>query len=171
MKKFTRKTYIISALAVLLIGGVIFALVRQDEPEGQIDTPKPVSTEGVQKLESSTPSTSEAQQSQTQNLPLISKPILAKSSGNNGPVLAKTNIEFSCSGTLNATCFVTLTNQDNSSSSLKFDPKTITDDGRGNTSVTWVWEAKAGTWTVKATQIAGGYQSNTSDEQTLTVSP
>jgi len=175
MKKFTRKTHIISALAVLLIGGVVFALTRPNSPQAQIDTPKPVSTEDVQKdtqkSDTSAPSTSPAQSSQPQNLPVINKPVLAKSSGNNGPVQAKTNIEFSCSGTLDASCYVTLTNQDDPSNNLKFDPKTITDDGRGNTSVTWIWEAKAGTWTVKATQSASGYQSNTSDAQTLIVNP
>jgi hypothetical protein len=173
MKKFTRKTYTIAAVAAaIIIGGTAFALTRPDPIP--VDTPKTVTTEEVQKAETApTPSTAQSQTTPSattpQNLPVISKPLLAKSSGNNGPVPAKANIEFSCSGQINASCFITLTNQDYPSENLKFDAKTITDDGRGNTSVTWIWEAKPGTWSVKATQSASGYQPNSSDAQTLTV--
>lgn len=171
MRKFTRKTYIFTALAVLAIGVAIFVLTRPDKPQAQVDTPKPVSAEDVHKSESATSSTStsQAQPSETQNLPFISKPTLGKSSGNNGSIPAKVNVEFSCSGVVNASCFITLTNQANPANNLKFDAKTITDDGRGNTSVTWVWEAQPGTWIVKATQTASGYQPNSSDTQTLQV--
>jgi hypothetical protein len=173
MKKFSRKSYIVTALflLVLLVGGVAFALTRPDQAKAPVDTPKRVSAQDVQQSETSSKSTTEAQPTQAQTLPTISKPTLSKSSGNNGPVPSRANIEFTCSGVVNANCFVTLTNQANSSNNLKFDAKTITDDGRGNTSVTWVWEAQPGSWTVKATQLASGYQPNSSDTQTLEVTP
>ncbi len=175
MRKLSRRTYTIAAIvAAVLIGGTAFALSRPDPVP--VDTPKTVTTEEIQKAETTpTPSSSSSQSQSTssttapQTLPVIAKPMLAKSSGNNGPVPNKANIEFSCNGQVGASCFITLTNQDNPSENLKFDAKTITDDGRGNTSVTWIWEAKPGTWSVKATQSASGYQPNSSDAQTLTV--
>lgn len=171
MKKLLRKPYILAALAILVVGGTAFALTRPDKPPSYIDTPKQVSAEDVQNTETTAPTNSQTQSQSNQNLPVIEKPLLSKSSGNAAPVPANASIQFACSGMPNASCMLTLTNQSDPNDNLKFEAKTIKEDDLGKRSVTWIWEAKPGTWTAKATLSASGYQPNSSDVQTLTVNP
>lgn len=171
MKKYLRNPYILAALAVALIGGTALALTRPSNPPSYIDTPKQVSTDEVKKTETAAPTDTQTQNQSDQNLPVISKPILSKSSGNAAPVPAKASIQFACSGMPNASCVLTLTNQSDPNNNLIFEVKTIKEGDLGKRSVTWIWEAKPGIWILKATLSASGYQPNSSDVQTLTVNP
>lgn len=169
--RFRLKRYHLLVLAIFLVGGIAYALWNNNKTPSYIDKPQSVSSEEVKQTETAGQSNPATSTQPDQNLPLIVKPLLSKSSGNAAPVPAKANIQFVCSGITDASCVVTLINLDNSADNLQFEAKTIKDDGRGNLAVSWIWEAKPGTWSVKATLSKSGYRSNSSDTQTLKVNP
>lgn len=150
-------------LGVVVIAGGIFALTRPKKlvtpPASQptAKTAKPANTSTLTKT-SDTPTPSQSK---------LPKPTLSKSSGNNGPVPNGAMVQFICSGVINVNCSVTLTDQDRKTITLEAKP--VSDDGRGQAAVSWLWEAKAGTWQIVATASATGYQSTESDPQTLKV--
>lgn len=96
------------------------------------------------------------------NLPT---PQLIKSSGNNGPVPAGAVIEFVCSAPAGYSCAVRLTGPKTENLAAK----TLTDNGRGQASVSWTWTAAKGTWNVTAVLSDGKGGEKASPTQRLEV--
>lgn len=97
----------------------------------------------------------------------LSKPILIKSSGNNGPVPSGAAIEFVCSSDAGIYCQVVLTSS--TGREVKLGEKLIQPTNMGLPSINWVWAAEQGDWKVIAQARNNSGSSSQSDQQTLTV--
>ncbi len=97
----------------------------------------------------------------------LPKPILIKSSGNNGAVPSDAAIEFVCSSDTGTYCQVVLTSS--TGREVKLDEKLIQPTSKGLPSINWVWTAEQGNWKVIARARDNSGSSSQSDQQTLTV--
>lgn len=102
------------------------------------------------------------------NIGKLPKPLLNKSSGNNGPIPTGVLVNFTCTGGVNTSCQIILTNSE-TSKELKLETKQLEALDRGQPSAVWTWESVTGTWEIVAIVTADGYDGNTSNVQELIV--
>ena len=95
------------------------------------------------------------------------KPILIKSSGNNGSVPKDIAIEFVCRGMSEINCKVVLQKQD--SPNIELPNKILKDNRTGQFFSSWEWQSIAGYWQVYAVATNSQGKSAQSDIQTLEV--
>lgn len=103
----------------------------------------------------------------TSNIPVPSKPVLIKSSGNNGSVPSGAIIEFVCQGTAGLSCKVVLINQGGGTVELPI--QALKDNGRGQYFTSWEWKSTAGLWQVYAVATNSQGGSAEGDKQKLEV--
>ena len=96
----------------------------------------------------------------------IPLPVLAKSSGNNGPVPIGATINFTCSSTLGYSCAVELQRQGITSVFLE---KQQLAGENGQYAANWYWQSTSGSWSVTAILSNSSGQSKSSAAHTVEI--
>lgn len=177
-KTNTKKVIIIVSVLILLgliVGGLFGYRYYQSNKSGSgqantsqmtIDSSDAQNNPSNNNTDSSTTDNQPSVQT-SNNVPVPSKPVLIKSSGNNGPVPSGAIIEFVCQGTAGLNCKVVMINQ--RGNTIELPTQALKDNGRGQYFTSWEWKSASGSWQVYAvvTNSQGG--STESDKQTLEV--
>lgn len=165
MKKPT--IYIVTTLFLigLVIGGVVYySKYNEKKPTAAVEIPSQSSTQidtTDQTTNTPLPVTNQKTTSNTPPPPLT--PTLTKSSGNNGPVPAGSNMNFICSAEPNIDCSVILIY---SGKQIVLGPSKVTDNGRGQYFASFYWASVKGSYTVtaQAKNSQGGVSSSISQK-------
>lgn len=168
VKKLLKNKIILVALFLVTAGLVsVAAYVKYSQPKTKDTSPNVTKNRPAP---TNTPTESSATTTTPATAPVaLPKPLLAKSSGNNGSVPPGIPIEFTCKGQLSLQCTVILIDKNNPANKIDLGAKTIQDDGYGQAIVAWNWNSVSGNWSVIARVTDGKGNSAQSDEQSLVV--
>ncbi len=166
MQKHKTKT-LLACLAIIAAGIAGYFYWQSNRAElanqtmhGRNDTPVEDSN-----VETSNPGSSSSPSSNS-SVPL-EKPVLIKSSGNNGPVPRGANIEFVCQAPAGLKCSVALTKA-TPAETITLEPKTVQQNQGSIAGASWYWTAKTGSWKIVA-NLSDGSRTSSSAVQNLEV--
>jgi len=179
MKRHKKNRVIVGAVSLLIVGGLAAYLgfLREKNPAPTGISGNAVKNEPTDYKDVATPTanSSSAPSSSLHQTPPpvsnLSKPTLQKSSGNapGSSVPSGSGIEFTCEGTLGASCQIILTSKTNPSNAIALPAKPISSNGRGANFANWTWSAVQGSWSVVAKTSDGTGTTTTSDAQSLEI--
>ena len=149
--------------SLILISGLIWVKLKNN----------PKQANNLNTLQEASPNSESTQQppTSTQNnevtpknsspdpIKIPTQPVLTKSSGNNGPVPAGSNMNFICSAEPNIDCSVILTYN---GKQIVLGPSKVTDNGRGQYFASFYWASVKGSYkvTAQAKNSQGGVSSS-----------
>lgn len=174
MRKKRAKNFIIF-LAILLIASIVVAKYAYPKAfkknnsfskrnSGQNELNKSQNILYDQTSNTNSKSIENAQSKKSQNL---AKPILNKSSGNNGPVPIGIPINFVCQSSEGAGCVVELKNKNGNIINLGYQP--FKNNGKDQYYADWYWTSAEGDWTIVARLKNNQGEVSESDPQNLSV--
>lgn len=173
----TRNAILVGLVIVLLVVAGLFAYRwwRNKQARSTVVPPNPQTELGNQEgSDEAARNTNEQNQALASTSPstaataatTLPKPLLAKSSGNNNIAVSKgAVIEFTCSAPAGYQCSIVLTGP----KTITLESKSLVDNGRGQSVVSWTWTAESGSWQVKAILKDNKGNQSQSDAQALEV--
>lgn len=170
-KNRVRAIAAIAALASILVIVMIFTSFRADKGTVRTDpaaikrnTPVTVKED----VETPIQDTQNQRAGGTSGTPITLpvKPVLSKSSGNNGPIPQGATVNFTCTGSAGDSCSIILAYN---GKEIVLGPKDIKDNGRGQALADFYWTATQGVYQVIAQAKNASGQTNVSSSQALEV--